>query len=50
MIRVKNNLIFNKELFDSQPIAIKPKLAAMPTKEQLLIELTALTAKIEALT
>lgn len=51
MVRVADSLIFNKELFDGQPVTVEiaPGFKPDPTKQELLDEIRILMAKIEAL-
>ena len=37
------------QFVDNRPVAVEPEPAPAPTKEELLVELNALTAKIQAL-
>lgn len=39
----------NGQFVDNRPVAVEPESTPVPTKKQLLIELAALTAKIQAL-
>jgi len=49
MKRVGNSLEFDQQLLDTHNAALASQVAPEPTKEELLAELQALTAKINAL-
>ena len=49
MKRIGNSLEFDQQLLDAHNSALASQVVPAPTKEQLMAELAALTAKIQAL-